>query len=90
MSEELQQMLRTRLWQVANTLRGNMSASDFMYFTLGFIFYKYLSEKIELEADAMLAEDNIKFKDLWSSDEEELKDELKKSCIEELGYFIDG
>ena len=89
MSEELQQMLRTRLWQVANTLRGNMSASDFMYFTLGFIFYKYLSEKIELEADAMLAEDNIKFKDLWSSDEEELKDELKKSCIEELGYFIE-
>lgn len=89
MSEELQQMLRTRLWQVANTLRGNMSASDFMYFTLGFIFYKYLSEKIELEADAMLAEDNIKFKDLWSSDEEELKEELKKSCIEELGYFIE-
>ena len=89
MSEELQQMLRTRLWQVANTLRGNMSASDFMYFTLGFIFYKYLSEKIELEADAMLAEDNIKFKDLWSSDDEELKEELKKSCIEELGYFIE-
>ena len=45
MSEELQQKLRTQLWTVANTLRGNMSASDFMYFTLGFIFYKYLSEK---------------------------------------------
>lgn len=40
MSEELQQKLRTQLWTVANTLRGNMSASDFMYFTLGFIFYK--------------------------------------------------
>ena len=48
MSEELQQKLRTQLWTVANTLRGNMSASDFMYFTLGFIFYKYLSEKIEM------------------------------------------
>ena len=31
MSEELQQKLRTQLWTVANTLRGNMSASDFMY-----------------------------------------------------------
>ena len=41
MSEELQQKLRTQLWTVANTLRGNMSAGDFMYFTLGFIFYKY-------------------------------------------------
>ena len=50
MSEELQQKLRSQLWTVANTLRGNMSASDFMYFTLGFIFYKYLSEKIELYA----------------------------------------
>ena len=41
MSEELQQNLRNQLWEVANKLRGNMSASDFMYFTLGFIFYKY-------------------------------------------------
>ena len=41
MSEELQQKLRDQLWEVANKLRGNMSASDFMYFTLGFIFYKY-------------------------------------------------
>lgn len=54
MSEELQQKLRSQLWTVANTLRGNMSASDFMYFTLGFIFYKYLSEKIELYANEIL------------------------------------
>ena len=33
MSEELQQKLRTQLWAVANTLRGNMTAGDFMYFT---------------------------------------------------------
>ena len=39
MSEELQQKLRDQLWEVANRLCGNMSASDFMYFTLGFIFY---------------------------------------------------
>ena len=52
MSEELQQKLRDQLWAVANRLRGNMSASDFMYFTLGFIFYKYLSEKIETYANS--------------------------------------
>ena len=38
MSEELQQKLRDQLWEVANRLRGNMSASDFMYFTL-YVFY---------------------------------------------------
>ena len=54
MSEELQQKLRDQLWEVANRLRGNMSASDFMYFTLGFIFYKYLSEKIETYANSAL------------------------------------
>ena len=50
MSEELQQKLRNQLWTVANTLRGNMSASDFMYFSLGFIFYKYLFRKKCLRA----------------------------------------
>ena len=33
MSEELQQKLRDQLWEVANKLRGNMSASDFHVFS---------------------------------------------------------
>lgn len=85
MSEELQQKLRTQLWTVANTLRGNMSAGDFMYFTLGFIFYKYLSEKIELRANEILQYDNIDFKTAWESGDEELKEELKAQCIQDLG-----
>ena len=88
MSEELQQKLRTQLWTVANTLRGNMSAGDFMYFTLGFIFYKYLSEKIELRANEILQYDNIDFKIAWQSGDEELKEELKAQCIQDLGYFV--
>ena len=50
MSEELQQKLRDQLWEVANKLRGNMSASDF---PLGFIF-QYLSEKIEAYANVIV------------------------------------
>ena len=46
MSEELQQKLRDQLWEVANRLRGNMSASDFMYFTLGFIFFHLSTDYI--------------------------------------------
>ena len=61
MSEELQQKLRDQLWEVANKLRGNMSASDFMYFTLGFIFYKYLSENIEKHANEALVYDEVTF-----------------------------
>lgn len=92
MSEELQQKLRDQLWEVANKLRGNMSASDFMYFTLGFIFYKYLSEKLEKYADGVLVDDDITFKVLWKkSDEEslELQAELKSECLEKIGYFVE-
>ena len=92
MSEELQQKLRTQLWAVANNLRGNMSANEFMYFSLGFIFYKYLSEKIEKYADQALENDEITFKQLWESYEEEaveLQEEVKKQCLENIGYFVE-
>lgn len=69
MSEELQQKLRAQLWAVANTLRGNMSASDFMYFSLGFIFYKYLSEKIELYVNDELKEDGFTFQEAWAGND---------------------
>ena len=92
MSEELQQKLRTQLWAVANNLRGNMSANEFMYFSLGFIFYKYLSEKIEKYADQALENDEITFKYLWESQEEdavELQEEVKQQCLENIGYFVE-
>lgn len=92
MSEELQQKLRTQLWAVANNLRGNMAANEFMYFTLGFIFYKYLSEKIESYADKALVDDGITFQELWKmtdADAIELQGEVKKQCIEDIGYFLE-
>lgn len=89
MSEELQQKLRNQLWAVANTLRGNMSAGDFMYFTLGFIFYKYLSEKIELFVNEELEQDEITFSELWQSDDVQFKYDIREDCVNELGYFIE-
>ena len=89
MSEELQQKLRSQLWTVANTLRGNMSASDFMYFSLGFIFYKYLSEKIELYVNEELESDATTFKQVWIGNNDELKETVKNLCIENLGYFVE-
>ena len=92
MSEELQQKLRDQLWEVANRLRGNMSASDFMYFTLGFIFYKYLSEKIENYANGELVDDEVTFKELWAMTDEdatELQEEVKNQCLTNIGYFVE-
>ena len=92
MSEELQQKLRDQLWEVANKLRGNMSASDFMYFTLGFIFYKYLSEKIEKHANDALVDDEVTFKELWAmekdEDIEELQEVVKTECLENIATSL--
>ena len=45
MSEDQKQQLQSQLWKIANELRGKMNADEFRDYILGFIFYKYLSEK---------------------------------------------
>ncbi|MBQ5505310.1 MAG: type I restriction-modification system subunit M N-terminal domain-containing protein, partial [Aeriscardovia sp.] len=37
--------LASKLWNMANTLRGKMDASEYQNYILGFIFYRYLSQK---------------------------------------------
>lgn len=46
MSDEQRKSLEQQLWNIANTLRGKMDADEFRDYILGFIFYKYLSEKM--------------------------------------------
>ncbi|MFB1041151.1 MAG: N-6 DNA methylase [Polaribacter sp.] len=56
--------LEQQLWNIANTLRGKMDADDFRDYILGFIFYKYLSTKMDLYVNEILEPDNLKFQDL--------------------------
>ena len=42
-----QNSLESKLWAIADDLRGNMDANEFKNYILGFIFYRYLSEKLE-------------------------------------------
>ena len=37
------QKIESEIWAMANKLRGNMSASEFQNYILGFMFYRYLS-----------------------------------------------
>jgi type I restriction enzyme M protein len=59
MSEDQKRQLNQQLWNIANTLRGKMDADEFRDYILGFIFYKYLSEKMELYANDILKEDKM-------------------------------
>jgi len=56
MTEAQKQLLEKQLWNIADELRGKMSADEFRDYILGFIFYKYLSEKIQIKADKLLSD----------------------------------
>lgn len=90
MGEEQKKLLEQQLWNIANTLRGKMDADEFRDYILGFIFYKYLSEKMEDYGDELLKEDGITYTGLIVDDKEtnEMLDAIKESAIEQLGYFL--
>ena len=90
MGEENKKALEQQLWNIANELRGKMDADEFRDYILGFIFYKYLSEKIENFTNELLKEDGITFTSLDSnnSEHEEILNSLKDDCVQQLGYFL--
>ena len=60
MSEEQKRKLEQQLWNIANALRGKMDADEFRDYILGFIFFKYLSEKQYLYANELLKDEDVK------------------------------
>ena len=90
MSEEQKKFLEKQLWAIANLLRGRMDADDYRNYILGFIFYKYLSEKLHFYANEILKPDNKVFTDINENTEEGQKyiTHIKKACIKHLGYFL--
>ncbi len=64
MSTDKKLQLEQQLWKIANTLRGKMDADDFRDYILGFIFYKYLSEKMYSYANTILMPDKIKYEEV--------------------------
>lgn len=88
MSEEQKKLLESQLWAIANILRGKMDADDYRNYILGFIFFKYLSEKLEIFANEILEPDNLKYTDLIESKDALYIEAVKKACIKKLGYFL--
>ncbi len=90
MSEEQKKQLQTQLWNIANELRGKMGADEFRDYILGFIFYKYLSEKIVVYANQLLKGDSLDYSQL---NENKTQDApviaaVKEAALDKLGYFL--
>ena len=105
LSKELQStaQLHQKLWNIADTLRGWMDASDFKNYMLWFIFYKYLSEKIEKVNNKYLKEEKEAIKAEWkettlpetyseldfnNSEHKEYFDSIKEIVLTDLGYNL--
>ena len=90
MSEDQKKQLEQQLWNIANTLRGKMNADEFRDYILGFIFYKYLAEKMEIYANSILKQDKIKYRDIQENSKkgQEYIEAIKEESLEKLGYFL--
>ena len=85
-TEVQKQNLKRQLWSIANELRGKMDADEFRDYILGFVFYKYLSEKQHLYANTLLKTEEVKeYCDV--TDTEDITAIREESLIQ-LGYFL--
>jgi type I restriction enzyme M protein len=86
MSDEQKKLLQKKLRDIANTLRGKMNADEFRDYVLGFIFYKYLSEKIELYANDLLTQDHLRYTEISETTPsgKEMLSVIKEETVDKL------
>jgi type I restriction enzyme R subunit len=67
-----------------------MDADEFRDYILGFIFYKYLSEKMKAYADDILEADAITYQSIDESSDEGKRylEAIREEAVESLGYFL--
>jgi type I restriction enzyme M protein len=67
-----------------------MDADEFRDYILGFIFYKYLSEKMKAYADDILEADGITYQtiDERSGEGKKYLEAIREEAVESLGYFL--
>ena len=75
------QQLAAKIWESANEMRSKIEANEYKDYILGFMFYKFLSDKEEQFLSQEGYGDDLS--DLSESDEETVKYIQKK-----IGYFI--
>ncbi|MER2021299.1 MAG: type I restriction-modification system subunit M [Stenotrophomonas sp.] len=76
------QQLAAKIWQSANQMRSKIEANEYKDYILGFIFYKYLSDKlVRFARDEAFTEDEIR---ALSEEDAETVEHIKSN----IGYFI--
>lgn len=87
------QSITSKLWDMANELRGNMDANEFKNYILAFMFYRYLSEHQEnylVTNNVIDIPDGMSVNDAYKKEAagDDLKDYLE-DISSALGYAIE-
>lgn len=75
--------ITSKLWEMANKLRGTMDASEYKNYILPFMFYRYLSEN----QDEYLKVNGLE--DFYEVTDEEEKEDYLEEISRGIGYAID-
>ena len=87
----MENFLGRQLWSIYEDLKrdnkiGFLTDDEFQKYFLGFISYKYLSEKLELYVNNLLKEDSLSFEEAFHDDYYD--ESLREKSIENIGYFL--
>ena len=87
----MENVLGRQLWSIYEDLqRGNrigfLTDDEFQKYFLGFISYKYLSEKLETYIKNELKAENLNFEEAYGN--KAYKKALREKSIEDIGYFL--
>ncbi|MBO5965660.1 MAG: type I restriction-modification system subunit M [Methanobrevibacter sp.] len=87
----MENVLGRQLWSIYEDLqRGNrigfLTDDEFQKYFLGFISYKYLSEKLEAYIKNELKAENLNFEEAYVN--KAYKKALREKSIEDIGYFL--
>lgn len=75
--------LRSKIWKIANEVRGSVDGWDFKQYVLGTLFYRFISENFTNYIEG--GDDSVNYSEL---PDEIITDEIKDDAIKTKGYFI--
>ena len=87
----MENVLGRQLWSIYEDLKrdkkiGFLTDEEFQKYFLGFISYKYLSEKLEAYVNNELKWQNLNFEEAYGL--KDYKKSLREKSIEDIGYFL--
>ena len=87
----MENILGRQLWSIYEDLKrenriGFLTDDEFQKYFLGFVSYKYLSEKLEAYVNDILKYDSFSFEEAYKDND--FKEYLREKTIKEIGYFL--